>query len=104
MPDHSPCMEEAKGITSGIRRIALCMTQEEADALLHLLLHAPPSPQVPGEITEHLLVQVAEVQREFARDPGPGPNRAVKLNGSSHISTARRRRPRRNRTGESPGQ
>jgi hypothetical protein len=79
------------------------MTQEEADALLHLLLHAPPSPQVPGEMTEQLLVRVAEVQREFVRDPGPAPIRTPKLSGSSLNVARRRQRPRRDRTGESPG-
>ena len=103
MPDHSPCMEEAKEITPGVRRLALCMTQEEADALLHLLLHAPPSPQVPGEMTEHLLVRVAEVQREFARGPEPAPSRVAKLAGSNLNVARRRHRPRRDRTGESPG-
>jgi len=103
MPDQSPCIEETKGITPGGRRLALCMTQEEADALLHLLLHAAPSPQVPGEMTERLLIRVAEVQREFARGPEAESARSPKMTGSNHINVARRRiRPRRGRSGESP--
>ena len=103
MPDQSPCLEETNEITPGVRQLALCMTQEEADALLHLLLHAAPSPQVPGEMTERLLIRVAEVQREFARGPEAASARPQKIAGSNNINVARRRiRPRRGRSGESP--
>lgn len=66
-----PYSEENRGITPGARavRLPLCMTQEEADALLHVLLHVAPSQIATGEVVERLLMRVADLRREFAR-PG----------------------------------
>jgi hypothetical protein len=56
------------GYRSDKRRIAVWMTQEEADAVLNILLQAPPSPEVPDDVAERLLVRVADVQRAFCRE------------------------------------
>ncbi|MEI6432100.1 MAG: hypothetical protein WCP07_07975 [bacterium] len=66
-----PYLEENRGITPGATavRLSLCMTQEEADALLHVLLHVAPSHSVTGEMVERILMKVADLRREFAR-PG----------------------------------
>lgn len=53
------------------RRVALWMTQEEADAFLTVLLNAPPTSEVPGEITERLLCRVANAHRAFERAETP---------------------------------
>ena len=45
------------------RCVALWITQEEADALLSVLLEAAPSPAASGDVVDRLLCRVAEVQR-----------------------------------------
>jgi hypothetical protein len=60
-------MRQAQALIEDSRRLALRVSQEEADALLHILLNAPPSKEVSEEMMESLLYRVAGVQREFAR-------------------------------------
>lgn len=49
------------------RRVALWVTQEEADAFLTILLSAPLSPHVRADVAEDLLIRIAEAQRELSR-------------------------------------
>lgn len=61
-------------------RVALWMTQEEADAMMSVLLSAPPIPIVSDALTERLLCRVADAQRALDRasratDPRPRPLR-----------------------------
>ncbi len=49
------------------QRLGLQLSQEQADALLHVLLNTAPSDDVSEEMMESLLCQTAEMQREFAR-------------------------------------
>ena len=53
--------------TAAARRVALWMDEAEADAFLTLLLHAPSTTGVPGEVADRLLCRIADAQREFAR-------------------------------------
>jgi hypothetical protein len=50
------------------RRVALWITEQEADAVMSVLLQAPESSEAPGDVTERLLHRVANVQRQFARE------------------------------------
>ncbi|WP_309711092.1 hypothetical protein [Armatimonas sp.] len=50
-----------------IFQVMLPLSQDEADALLHLLLCAPETDEVSEEMTAHLLRRIAEVQRAFLR-------------------------------------
>lgn len=51
--------------TEQIFQVALPLSQDEADALLHLLLCAPETDEVSEEMTAHLLRRIVEVQRSF---------------------------------------
>jgi hypothetical protein len=53
------------------RRVALWMDEAEADAFLTLLLHAPATTGVPGEVADRLLCRIADAQREFTREIPP---------------------------------
>ena len=53
-----------------INQVALRLSQDEADALLHLLLCAPETDEVSEEMTAHLLRRIAEAQRMFLRPTG----------------------------------
>ena len=60
-------MRQTGAIMNDSRRLALRISQEEADALLHILLNVPPSEEVNDEMMDSLLCRTAEVQREFSR-------------------------------------
>ena len=49
------------------RRVAVWVTQEEAEAFLTILVNAPESPHVPTAVAEDLLIRVADARREFTR-------------------------------------
>lgn len=51
-------------------QVALQLNQDEADALLNLLLCAPETDEVSEEMTSHLLRRIAEAQRLLLRPPG----------------------------------
>lgn len=58
-------------------RVRVELTADQADALLHLLLSAPPSTVVSEEMTEALLHVLADAQRAMVRrrlqmEPGSG--------------------------------
>jgi hypothetical protein len=73
------------------RRVALWVNQEEADAVMSVLLEAPPSVEVPGELTELLLRRIAEVQRQFAREAAREASRLnAKMELASEIPARRR--------------
>ena len=75
MPDtitcnHSFAFEETRGKTPGqtaANPLSLCITPEEADALLHVLLHVAPSALANGEMVERLLLKVADLRRDSSR-------------------------------------
>ena len=48
-------------------RVTLSLSQEEADCLLHLLMLAEPSQEIPGAIADRLLCRIAEAQRTLNR-------------------------------------
>lgn len=66
-------MGEGNTVTSGRfarrqqPRAAVWMTRAEAEAVMEVLLQAPPSPEVPAEMTERLLCRVAQAQRVLCR-------------------------------------
>lgn len=71
-------MRQTGAIMNDSRRLAFRITQEEADALLHILLNSPSSEEVNEEMMEALLCRTAEIQREFVRqctEEGPDPVR-----------------------------
>ena len=49
--------------------------QEEADCLLHLLMLAEPSQEIPGAIADRLLCRIAEAQRALNRQKLSMPSR-----------------------------
>ena len=74
MPETVSCnhltYEETRGVAlgaTGANRLNLTITQEEADALLHVLLHVAPSAHADGELVERLLCKVADLRRELIR-------------------------------------
>jgi hypothetical protein len=50
--------------------VALQLNQDEADALLNLLLCAPETDEVSEEMTSLLLRRIAAAQRTLMRPPG----------------------------------
>jgi hypothetical protein len=68
MPGAATLLERTGDSMDSARRVALWITQEEADAVMSVLLHAPPSDEVPGEMAERLLCRVADLQRQFSRE------------------------------------
>ena len=72
----------------------LPITQEEADALMSVLLNTPPSEEVPEAVTTRLLCRVAEVQRAFTRN---GAEKPMLCPPSTLRGKVIRRRPMRSR-------
>lgn len=60
-------MYELERVMNPSPQLALPITQEEADALMSVLLNAPPSEEVSEAVAQDLLCRVAEVQRAFTR-------------------------------------
>ena len=48
-------------------RVSVLLSQEEADCLLHLLMLAEPSQEIPAAVADRLLCRIAEVQRALNR-------------------------------------
>lgn len=62
-------MSKEPDSSSDLSRVALHLTEEEADAFLCLLLSAPPTDDVPEDVARRLLVLLADAQRRLARRP-----------------------------------
>lgn len=56
---------------SRMRRVMLAITEEEADALMSILLDTRPTTEVPEAVAEALLCRVADAQRKSARLNAP---------------------------------
>jgi hypothetical protein len=89
-------LERTGDTMDSARRVALWITEEEADAVMSVLLQAPPSDEAPGEVTERLLHRVADVQRQFARESLLSANGCK---GKEVVAPAPRRRLCIRRTG-----
>jgi hypothetical protein len=49
------------------RRVLIAVSEDEADALMSVLLNCAPSSEVPEGVAENLLCRVARAQRGFSR-------------------------------------